>query len=127
MRVAVIGALLFALSAQSLGAQVKVRGYVKKDGTYVQPHYRSRPDSSVLNNWSTRGNINPYTGATGRGPAKPFSFRLPPSAEVVTTAPVIVFGPEVASGVRGIVGPPAQETYSPIRSLSSPATDFSPE
>lgn len=46
-------------------AQVKVRGYTKKDGTYVAPHYRSNPNSTKLDNWSTKGNINPYTGKAG--------------------------------------------------------------
>ncbi|MGC2234933.1 MAG: hypothetical protein WA584_02060 [Pyrinomonadaceae bacterium] len=42
-----------------------VRGYVRKDGTYVAPYYRSKRDSTTLNNWSTKGNINPYTGKRG--------------------------------------------------------------
>src|SRR5438094_838732 len=42
-----------------------VRGYTKKDGTYVAPHNRSAPDGSKANNWSTKGNLNPYTGAVG--------------------------------------------------------------
>ena len=42
-----------------------VRGYTRRDGTYVQPHYRSAPDGNVYNNWSTRGNVNPYTGQPG--------------------------------------------------------------
>ena len=46
-------------------ADVYVRGYSRRDGTYVQPHYRSNPDGNVFNNWSTRGNINPYTGREG--------------------------------------------------------------
>jgi len=44
---------------------VHVRGYMRKDGTYVAPHYRSAPDGSFQNNWSTKGNINPYTGEEG--------------------------------------------------------------
>lgn len=49
-----------------LAAQdVKVRGYYRKDGTYVQPHYRSRPNHTKLDNWSTKGNVNPYTGKRG--------------------------------------------------------------
>ena len=44
---------------------VRVRGYYRKDGTYVAPHYRSAPDRSYNNNWSTRPNINPYTGKRG--------------------------------------------------------------
>lgn len=46
--------------------QVHVRGHVRRDGTYVQPHYRSNPDGSFYNNWSTKGNVNPYTGEPGR-------------------------------------------------------------
>lgn len=43
----------------------RVRGYFRKDGTYVAPHYRSAPDGSFLYNWSTRGNVNPYKGKVG--------------------------------------------------------------
>ena len=40
-------------------------GYTRRDGTYVQPHYRTAPDSNIYNNWSTRPNVNPYTGRQG--------------------------------------------------------------
>jgi hypothetical protein len=43
-------------------ARVSVSGYYRKSGTYVAPHYRSDPDTSFSNNWSTKGNYNPYTG-----------------------------------------------------------------
>jgi hypothetical protein len=46
-------------------SQVRVNGYYRKDGTYVQPHYRSSPNNSIYDNYSTKGNINPYTGAEG--------------------------------------------------------------
>ena len=42
-------------------AATYVRGYYRSNGTYVQPHYRSSPDRSFYNNWSTRPNVNPYT------------------------------------------------------------------
>jgi hypothetical protein len=42
-----------------------VNGYYRNDGTYVQPHFRSDPDSSRLNNYSTQGNYNPYTEQQG--------------------------------------------------------------
>lgn len=48
-------------------AQVKVKGYYRKDGTYVKPHYRSNPDGNPYNNWSYPGNTNPYTGKTATG------------------------------------------------------------
>jgi hypothetical protein len=40
-------------------------GYMRRDGGYVQPHYRTAPDNSIHNNWSTRPNVNPYTGRQG--------------------------------------------------------------
>lgn len=49
----------------SRSGEVHVRGYTKKDGTYVAPHYRSAPDGTRNNNWSTKGVINPHTGKEG--------------------------------------------------------------
>ena len=63
MRLWIFAAAL-ALPA-TVSAQVYVHGYTKKDGTYVAPHYRSSPDSNPYNNYSTRGNVNPYTGQVG--------------------------------------------------------------
>ena len=54
--------LMLSVSAY---ADVRVRGYTRKDGTYVAPHYRSNPNSTVYDNWSYRGNTNPYTGKRG--------------------------------------------------------------
>jgi len=48
-----------------VSADVHVRGHYRSDGTYVQPHYRSDPDNRTDNNWSHRGNTNPYTGKKG--------------------------------------------------------------
>ena len=44
---------------------VGVRGHFRNDGTYVAPHMRSRDDGRFENNWSTSGNVNPYTGEIG--------------------------------------------------------------
>ena len=57
--------VVLAVQVQDLSAAVRVRGYSRKDGTYVQPHWRSNPDGNFYNNWSTYPNINPYTGTTG--------------------------------------------------------------
>jgi len=46
-------------------ADTYVQGHMRKDGTYVQPHYRTDPNSTRLDNYSTRGNVNPYTGQAG--------------------------------------------------------------
>ncbi len=44
---------------------VHVRSYVRHNGQYVGPHFRTAPDHTRLDNWSTRGNVNPYTGKAG--------------------------------------------------------------
>ena len=56
--------LMLSVTTSTL-AGTYVKGYVKKDGTYVEPHYRSSPDSSKFNNYSTEGNVNPYNGKEG--------------------------------------------------------------
>jgi hypothetical protein len=53
------------LSLSSAWADQYVHGYYRNNGTYVQPYYRSSPDSSYNNNWSVSPNVNPYTGQTG--------------------------------------------------------------
>ena len=59
----VLAALLVAASAAQ--AQGYVRPYVRSDGTYVQGHHKTAPDSTPSNNYSTQGNYNPYTGQAG--------------------------------------------------------------
>ena len=44
-----------------------MKGYYRKDGTYVRPHVRSNPDGNPYNNWSYPGNVNPYTGKVATG------------------------------------------------------------
>lgn len=46
-------------------SQVHVKGYYRKNGTYVSPHTRSSPNKTVYDNYSYKGNVNPYTGAIG--------------------------------------------------------------
>jgi hypothetical protein len=50
-----------------------VDGYERKNGTYVAPYDRTAPDQTKLNNWSTKGNVNPETGKSGTvNPYKPY-------------------------------------------------------
>ena len=59
-----VGLALFS-PAMAVDAQTRVKGYYRSNGTYVAPHYRSSPNSSTYDNYSTRGNVNPYTGQAG--------------------------------------------------------------
>ncbi len=56
-----------ALTGTAAGAQSShwVNGYERSNGTYVQGHEQSNPNSTKLDNYSTQGNVNPYTGQTG--------------------------------------------------------------
>lgn len=63
-------ASLFVAEAQargghSFGGSHSVRGYTRSNGTYVAPHHATNPNGTRLDNWSTRGNVNPYTGRVG--------------------------------------------------------------
>jgi len=41
------------------------RGYQRQDGTYVRGYHATNPNNTRQDNWSSRGNINPYTGQPG--------------------------------------------------------------
>lgn len=42
-----------------------VASYVRRDGTFVEGHNQTNRDDSFWNNWSSSGNVNPYTGRVG--------------------------------------------------------------
>lgn len=42
-----------------------VNGYYRRDGTYVQPHLQTEPNQYRFDNYSSKGNVNPYTGQAG--------------------------------------------------------------
>lgn len=70
------------LGFTSVQADTSVSGYYRKNGTYVQPHYRTNPNSTINDNYSTAPNVNPYTGKTGtRSPEynAPSSYSTPSS------------------------------------------------
>lgn len=58
-------AFLFITALSFAQQQVWVNGYTRSNGTYVQGHYRTAPDRTRNNNWSTVGNTNPHTGKQG--------------------------------------------------------------
>ena len=65
MRASILIASVALVTSAPVLADEFVNGYVRRDGTYVQPHMRSSPDGNPFNNYSTRGNVNPYTGVPG--------------------------------------------------------------
>lgn len=66
MKKMILGALLILLTsigyAQSYN---RVSGYYRSNGTYVEPYYRTSPNNTIRDNWSTYPNVNPFTGRMG--------------------------------------------------------------
>lgn len=56
---------IFSFATLFAQSNVYVNGYYKKNGTYIQPHFKTAPNSSMFDNYSTKGNFNPYTGKPG--------------------------------------------------------------
>ncbi len=81
MKAFLIAGLIVPVLAVPAQAQktVFVRGYVKADGTYVQPSARTAPNSTKTDNWSSVPNVNPYTGKAGTvdpyAPPKPTTYQ----------------------------------------------------
>lgn len=61
-KILLLGALLSI--ATSLSAEY-VSGYTKSNGTYVSGYNRSSANYTKSDNYSTKGNVNPYTGEAG--------------------------------------------------------------
>jgi hypothetical protein len=53
------------LMATGYSPDTLVQGYYRKNGNYVNSYHRTLPNSSKTDNYSYRGNINPYTGKVG--------------------------------------------------------------
>lgn len=69
-----LAVLLAALSASAF-AQTYVKPHVRSNGTYVEGHYRSSPNNTRIDNYSTSGNVNPYTGSQGTAsPYNPYPY-----------------------------------------------------
>ena len=53
------------VSGICFSADTYVNGYTRQNGTYVQPHYQAAPNQYRYDNYSSQGNVNPYTGKAG--------------------------------------------------------------
>ena len=55
---------LFVSQAPALAIRY-TKGYSRKKGGFVAPHYSTSPNSIKADNWSASGNVNPLTGKQG--------------------------------------------------------------
>ena len=92
-RAAILLSILAAIALQTVSAQVRVRGYYRKDGTYVRPHVRTYPDGNPYNNYSFPGNYNPNTGQITPGNPETYLSRYYGRGATTRTLP--------SSGIAG--------------------------
>lgn len=93
--------VLAACVSSAMSQEVHYRsGYVTKNGTYVAPSYSTNPNGTKFDNFSTQGNVNPYTGEAGT---------VNPYAPRQYVAPTYVAPSYVAPQYRP-VQPPQQPT-----------------
>lgn len=65
MKKIILCTLLCIFLQHGMAFATYVKGYTTKNGTYVSGHYRSNANYTMMDNYSTRGNYNPYTGSKG--------------------------------------------------------------
>ena len=94
LKVFVIALILSVSSIIEVDASGKVRvnGYYRKDGTYVRPHYRTKPDGNPYNNYSYPGNYNPNTRKITTGNSQTYLDRYYNRSKAHQTTPVWVSG-----------------------------------
>ena len=64
----VVAFLILALgssAAWARGGAVRVRSSYTKTGSYRPAYVRTAPNKTKIDNWSAKGNYNPYTGKSG--------------------------------------------------------------
>ncbi|MEB0058798.1 hypothetical protein [Variovorax sp. LG9.2] len=52
-------------SSSSSSGSHSISGHTRGNGTYVAPSHATNPNATKADNWSTKGNVNPYTGKPG--------------------------------------------------------------
>lgn len=82
-------------------------GYIKTDGTVVDPHFKTKANKTNKDNFSTKGNVNPYTGKAGTK-AKDYS----PDAQNYGKGKVIQTGPR---GGQYYINSKGNKVYVPKR------------
>ena len=69
MRTLKILAIILVLMSFSISTSeartTRVKSGITKTGTYRPPHLRTSPNKTKIDNWSTKGNVNPFTGKKG--------------------------------------------------------------
>ena len=60
-----MGAMAIGCFAQVNQRNTHVNASIRKDGSYVTEHYRTTPNNTNRDNYTTKPNANPFTGIQG--------------------------------------------------------------
>ena len=61
----ILATVALVMGAGAASAQTYQRPHLDKNGRYSDGGYRSKPNGTQLDNYSTKGNVNPYSGKKG--------------------------------------------------------------
>lgn len=77
MKTLIVSAIV-SVAAVAAHAQEPVlkRGYVRADGVYVPPSMTTKPNDTKIDNYSSKGNVNPLSGKAGT--VDPYAPPKPP-------------------------------------------------
>lgn len=99
-----------AAGSRSSESSRYVAPHVTKNGTYVQGHYRSHPNGTASDNWSARGNVNPYTGESGKAAPSPAGLYEPST----WSKPASSYGSSTSGVPRTYAAPPSVDRTSDV-------------
>jgi hypothetical protein len=74
MKTLALTILALCCGAAMAAGSHSVKGYYKKDGTYVAPTRATNPNATKVDNYSSKGNFNPATGKAGK--KDPYAIEL---------------------------------------------------
>jgi len=65
MKYLILGAAILSVTSQAFCGTTYVKSHTTKTGTFIPGHYRTTPNGTQYDNWSSIPNYNPYTGKPG--------------------------------------------------------------
>jgi hypothetical protein len=61
----IVATVVLVMVTGAASAQTYQRPHIDKNGRYSDGGYRTTPNGTQLDNYSTKGNVNPYSGKKG--------------------------------------------------------------
>lgn len=78
MRAVIVGMALALIANAAEAGSHRIKSYVTKNGTYVAPTRATNPNRTRVDNYSSRPNVNPYSGRVGtKDPYAPKPYKAP--------------------------------------------------